>query len=205
MEIIVDGKRGFNVQAESPSISDILTEIDTYLRAQGRAMQTVMADGENIPPEKMGEVFAGKNPGEIQSLEVNSEVLSALVEESLGELEDVLPELPKVCHELAEVFQSESPDEGYAIFEQLAEIWAAVKLRQQQVIKVLELEIGTLRIGDRPLEELQDELNKTLQDAAKALEAKDLISLADLLEYELAPRAEDEKRIVDLLKTYSER
>ncbi len=201
MEIIVDGNRDFSVQAESPTMADILTEIDAYLRGQGRAMQTVTANGENIPPEKLGEVFAGKNADEIQSLEINSEVLSALVKESLGELEEVLPELPKVCHQLAEVFQSESPDEGYAIFEQLAEVWAAVTLRQQQVIKVLELDINTLSIDDKPFEEVQDELNKSLQDAAKALESKDLISLADLLEYELAPRAEDEKRIVDLLKT----
>ena len=201
MEIIVDGKRDFSVQAESPTIVDILGEIDAYLRGQGRAMQTVTANGENVPPEKLGEVFAGKSTDEIQSLEIGSEVLSARVEESLDELEEVLPELPKVCHQLAEVFQSESPDEGYAIFEQLAEIWAAVKVRQQQIIKVLELEISTLSIDDKPFEELQEELNKSLQDAAKALESKDLVSLADLLEYELAPRAEDEKRIVDLLKT----
>ena len=35
-----------------------------------------------------------------------------------------------------------------------------------------------------------------------AMEKQDLVSLSDLLEYELAPRAELEKRVVDLLKSH---
>ena len=41
----------------------------------------------------------------------------------------------------------------------------------------------------------------TQQDARKALEAEDCVLLGDLLEYELAPRAEAEAEVVALLRS----
>lgn len=43
-------------------------------------------------------------------------------------------------------------------------------------------------------------MNKFLAEAVGALESGDLVLLGDLLEYELAPRAEAEVRITALLR-----
>ena len=59
---------------------------------------------------------------------------------------------------------------------------------------------NTIEVNGKPMAALHDELNQFLQEAEQALKDGDIILLADLLEYELAPRAELEVAIVGQLQ-----
>jgi len=98
------------------------------------------------------------------------------------------------------VFQGSEPQSGFEPFQRLAEIWEHVKSRQYLIAGALGLDFGKLEVDGRRFETMQDELNGFLAEAAGALESGDLILLGDLLEYELAPRAEQEARVTAVLR-----
>ena len=203
MEVIVDGSAGF-APAETPEdVMGMVAAIGDSLQSEGRAILSVTVDGQSLEPTKMLEALRGKALASVLKLEVASERTAKLVADSLAELESVLPELSKACHELAAVFQSADPHAGFEPFQQLASIWSHVKGRQELIAHALGFALDTLALEGKTVGALHNELNGFLAEAVAALESGDLILLGDLLEYELAPRAEAEVRITSLLRERS--
>ncbi len=200
MEVIVDGKEGFPENDQAETVFDLVVAIGRSLQEQGRSIMAVQVDGQAISAENLMNTMKDKPLEQVQRIAVTSEDTRALVQESLSEIESSLPELPLVCQELARLFQSETPDAGFEPFERLAAIWGAIKERELMVANSLELPLEDLRIGDQTVREFHDDLNGYLREAAEALKSGDSVLLGDLLEYELAPRAEKESTIVALLK-----
>jgi hypothetical protein len=200
MEVIVDGSTGFAPAEVPDDVMGMLAVIGTSLQTQGRAILAVKVDGQELSPARTVEVLSGKPLSSVGTLEVVSELTSKLVADCLAELESVLPDLSKACHELAAMFQGAEPHTGYEPFEQLADIWSHVKGRQELIAHTLGVALDTLKLDGKSVGALHTELNGFLAEAVGALESGDLILLGDLLEYELAPRADAEVRITALLR-----
>ena len=204
MEVILDGQANFELQGDPQDAFAAVVAVEEYLNQNGRGMLSIKADGKDVSPANLIEELQGKALDQVSTLEIDSQEISALVDICLKELEDVLPELPKACHSLAEVFHGEAPETGYEPFQQLAEIWHNVKTRQQQIFSMLGLDTGSIELDGVSFAKMHEELNKFLNEAAEALEVCDNVCLGDLLEYELAPRSESEEKIVELLRQQAE-
>lgn len=202
MDVIVDGASNYNLQGTPEDVFGAVGAVSEFLRSQGRSVLSVKVDGEEVSPENIAQRLKGKSIADVTRLEVGSESTSALVEECLSGLQEFLPELPQVCRNLAEVFQGERPEEGFDPFVELAEIWGHIKTREALVANALELDLGDLEVDGKTVQSVHAELNQFLQEAEQALKDGDIILLADLLEYELAPRAELEVSIVSLLQAH---
>jgi hypothetical protein len=200
MEVIVDGERNFQVQGNPDTVLSVVVAASDFLREKGRAIFRVEIDGESISAEHLMETLEKRSPDSVNRIVIASEDLHTLVSTCLDELDSAMPDLPRVCRNLAEVFQSGNPETGYEPFQQVAEIWRHVKVREAQVAHALDLDLESLQAGGVSFKILHDELNRRLGEAAEALEANDCVLLGDLLEYELAPRAEAEAAIVAELR-----
>ena len=126
--------------------------------------------------------------------------VNAMINESLRDLEQVIPELPTACRSLAEIFQGNAPAEGYEPFDKLAEIWSHIKTREMQVASALRVSLESIELNGKNLDTMHLELNEYLEEAISAIKSGDCVLLGDLLEYELAPRAEQEAAIVGQLR-----
>ena len=87
------------------------------------------------------------------------------------------------------------PEEGFEPFHHLADIWVSVKQREALIIGATAIDDADLVIGGKKTADHHNELNRFLDECAHALEKNDCVTLGDLLEYELAPRAEVEMEI----------
>lgn len=202
MDVIVDGASNYNLQGTPDDVMGAVAAVSEFLRGQGRSVLSVKVDGEVVSPETIADRLKGAPLSSVSRLEIGSESTTTLVEDYLQGLQEFLPELPQVCRNLAEVFQGEKPEEGFDPFVELAEIWCQVKSREALVANALELDAGTLEVDGKTVQTIHAELNQFLQEAEQALKDGDIILLADLLEYELAPRAELEVSIVSLLQAH---
>ena len=202
MDVIVDGASNYSLQGAPEDVFGAVGAVSEFLRSQGRSVLSVKVDGEEVSPENIAQRLKGKPLADVLRLEIGSESTSSLVEECLSGLQEFLPELPQVCRNLAEVFQGEKPDEGFDPFVELAEIWGHIKTREALVANALELDLGDMEVDGKTVQSVHAELNQFLQEAEQALKDGDIILLADLLEYELAPRAELEVSIVSLLQAH---
>ncbi len=199
MDVIVDGNQDFQLTGDPPDVFSVIVAVDAFLQENDRAIQSVKIDGKPVTPEGT-EALRGMPLSDVAMFEVESEEIQKLVAECLDELEQELPNLPGACHELAAQFQGESPEDGFAPCDELAKAWGYVKTQEQLVINALGLDPGAVEIEGVSLETLHTDLNGRLEEAIQALQASDTVLLGDLLEYELAQRAERETQIVGLLR-----
>ena len=200
MEVTVDGKRDFVPAGSKDSILSVLGEISDRLRRENRAIMGVRIDGRDLSPASLSDEVTGLCIEDVQLLEVMSDDLKGMVLSALRDLEENLPELPLACSNLAAVFHGEHPEEGYEPFQNLAEIWTFVKKQQLLVSNAIGLSMDDLALEGVSLERMHEDLNGVLEEAAQALKDNDCVLLGDLLEYELAPRAEKETDIVTLMR-----
>jgi hypothetical protein len=201
MEVIIDHERTFRFPEEPGDVLSAVAMISESLRKKGRAILSLRVNDVAVSPEDLIPTLENRPLSAVNLLTIVSEDITTLVTNSLAELERVLPELPEVCHRLAEVFQGECPESGYEPFQQLAMIWKTIKEREIQVLNALDLGVDQLVVDGVPMAQMHEELNRYVDEAAEALKAEDCVLLGDLLEYELAPRAEAEAAIVALLRS----
>ncbi len=200
MDVVIDGDRNFGLQGEPKNVLAVLGAVEGHLRKQGRAILSIQIDGKEYAPDDLLSRTGELQVNAVSELAVQSEKIARLIADCLEELRGVLPELPTVCRSLAEIFHSDRPQEGYEPFHKLADLWFQIKKRQQLAARAMDLDLEQLEINGVSVATMHDELNGFLQEAAEALEQQDCILLGDLLEYELAPRAEQESDIVALLQ-----
>ena len=202
MDVYVDGVQESWANEVAGTVLEVVAALSSRLQENHRALLSVQIDGENVTPEDLRS-RAGDRPSDgIKRLDIVSEPLGRLVEQSLRDLDEHLPMLPQVCHKLAAVFQSETPEDGYTPFQQLAEIWHAVKVREMQLANALDVPLGELIVDGRTILQATEELNDYLREAEAAIRAGDSVAIGDLLAYELAPRAEMESKIVAILREH---
>ncbi|MCP4642821.1 MAG: hypothetical protein GY851_20405 [bacterium] len=200
MQVIVDGDAGFAFTGDPPDVLAVVAAVSEALDARDRAILAIRVDGDDVRVDELVDSLQSKPLEEVGVLSVESGEIATLVREALADFEKVLPELPTVCRDLAAVFQSETPEDGFDPFNRLAEIWAHVKSREGMVMRVLGLEGDDFMVKDVTVAAHHDELNTHLREAIAALETNDCVLLGDLLEYELAPRAELETEVVSALQ-----
>lgn len=200
MDIIVDGERNFQVQGAPDNLLSVVAAASEFLRGKKRVICRVEVDGESCSADGLIEGMDKHPVGANTKICIGSEPIQTLVAACLDELDNAIPELPRVCRSLAEVFQGGEPEAGYDPFQQFAEIWRHIKMREAQVAHALDVDVASIEAGGVSFRTLHEELNRFLADAATALEAQDCVLLGDLLEYELAPRAEAEAAIVSELR-----
>ncbi|MBI2422352.1 MAG: hypothetical protein HYV27_05935 [Candidatus Hydrogenedentes bacterium] len=200
MQIRIDGEQKFELLGDAEDVLAAVGAVNEYLRGGGRAILSLVLNGETITPENMAKRLTGMPLSDSLVLEVGSEALETMIETCLKELQEVLPELPEACRSLARVFQGDRPEDGFDPFIELANIWSLIKRREMLIVTALELKLDALKIGDAMIAEMHHDLNVQLEEAADALKRNDCVLLGDLLEYELAPRAEQEIKIVNLIQ-----
>lgn len=200
MDVWVDGQNNFRVEGEPEDALAVFRAATDFLRAQGRMVTVLTVDGVGVSPGDVCARLEGVALAQVAKLEVTSEDIRVLVTESLREVEQAIVELPQLCRQLAEVFQGSDPSEGFEPFQKLAGIWGHVKSRQQLAASALELNLEAAEVQGMRVSALAEELNGFLGEAADALKRNDSVLLGDLLEYELAPRAELEAGIVAWLQ-----
>lgn len=199
MNVFVDGNL-FQLETEPADAFAALVTVIEHLKEEARGIVSVRVNNEDISPQDLLDRLRNKSIEEVATLEVRSERITKLVHDSLAELREAVGELPRLCRSLAAIFHSDNPEEGYDPFHRLAELWSHVKSRELQVAEALSLDLASAEFDGVTTEELHEELNQYLEQAAEALAGRDCVVLGDLLQYELAPRAEVETKIVYLLE-----
>jgi hypothetical protein len=199
MEILVDGEKDFEPPEGPVTLSAAIVEVCARVNEAGRAVLRITIDGAALSLDNFEEDLGEKSLSDAGLLEIQTESVLTLVASSIEELQEALSELPTICHQLAEVFQRGEAEEGFEKLPQLFDIWHAIKTREDQICRALHLEADRLTLDGATLPELHEGLNVELGKAVVALESQDTVALGDLLEYELAPKAEQESEIVGLL------
>jgi hypothetical protein len=203
MDIIIDGTPGYPFGELPADLIGVLKGIEEGTRADGRGITQIVVDGEEILPEDVMEKMGDKAVDTVGSVLITTRSLNEMVRDCLSRMRETVRELPGLCRSLAEVFQSDTPEDGFEPFQRLAEIWHIIKQNELHVASTIGLDLENTPVEGKALRESHMELNTYLGECIGALEAGDTVLIGDLLEYELAPRAESEAHILATLEQHA--
>jgi tetratricopeptide (TPR) repeat protein len=130
---------------------------------------------------------------------------SKTVVESLKDKQKHVPQIAKSLEEIAVDLQTGS--EAYAMerLQQIIDELSSMVRTLERAEEVFGLDYECLDVKDQTIHQRSEELNNLLSEVIAAFENKDLVLLADLLEYELAPLISRWEEVIRRVVDYVEK
>ncbi|GEM_PF-512481 len=200
MKVIINGNEELAIPESARTLNDALTALVEYLHSKKLGLVKLRVNEQDVYPGDSLNSVQNMNILNIHKLEATAVPILQLLKESITDLEKYTPELSSICYAIADLFQSENPNDGLIPFQKLTEIWGEVKNREAVIVNTVSRYLDKENSIVNEIVIHHNELNQFLNEAYNALEKGDIVSLSDILQYELAPRAEKEVNIVNILK-----
>ncbi len=118
---------------------------------------------------------------------------------SLKEIKERLPEQKTVLEKAAISYQSGNDNQGMEQLFNFIDFMFNYTRTCYQISPVFDISLADIILGDESLEEKNRELQILLNETVDVMENNDMISLADILEYEIVESMENLELYIDLL------
>lgn len=183
MEIRLDGQDGLLSPSAGMKLGKLLEEIDTVVHSLGREVTKLTLDGKEIGGEHQTDVELVVDG--LDLLEVTTTPQLELVTNLLESTTKVLPQLDKILPETAAKFRRGQPREGATHLKRVVD---ALSLIQSTLSLSKGLRLDAT-LGDGAPETTTNDtlatLTTHLEELSTAFKNQDLVTVADVLEYEL--------------------
>jgi len=200
MDIEIDGDRVEISDVELHTAGDVFERVDTWAAARGRCVVGVTIDGKSVAGGELGE-FTLRPADAFRQLEFTTQPTAELVESLVGDLESKIAELAALVRDLATQFQGEVETPPIDLVAEAVNAWRAILDRIVSAAGLVQVDVDTLEVpGKGSAGEHHARVTDVLNQLVSAVEQGDLVLVADLLEYEVAPGVEDETAVLASLR-----
>lgn len=199
MKILIDEQESSIGVAELHNLGEALMKIqDTVTTAdQGKTVIDVSVNGRKL--YDYGDDVNTLPINEVDLIEVSTDYLNSTVVRALCEIKDGLPNLVSMMNDIASALQEGNREKALLSFSQTCDEWRKIIQFFDDLALLMQINYSCLKVGDKSVDQANQELLELLVDTKKAIESDDLVMLSDLIEYELAAKIEEEIQIVDVL------
>ena len=155
-----------------------------HVQRDNRLVVNLLIDGEQPDLRQIGRVRASPLAGHVLYVETAEPHEMAL--DVLDEVEEELDEAERLKAEVVDLLQQNQAAPAFERLSRCFTAWNAARESIQKVTQLLKLDVERIRVGDNVA--LADTLNRFadhLRQLKDALEARDFVTLADVLAYEM--------------------
>ncbi len=189
LELFADGQATQAPEGIGPTLADLLAALNDKISADGRAITTILLDGEELMPDFEAEVGAKPAAG-FDKLEVVTAPADEWGRHGLGEAASALGQMADELREIADLLRAGDRPQSVERFQGAIAIYG-------QLIAAM---VNAATMAGVPAPEGFQECVAAVTDAMKemtpALQVEDAVEAADLAEYELAERLEELGKMV---------
>ena len=189
MEVELDSQPLAMDCAEIHTVGELALQVADQLSRGGRALTRITLDGDRISLAD-GEGWADRplaGPGRLVMVSEDPKQMSARV---LSESAEHLSQLGHAQLEVADSLRQGKLDRGSQVLAEWLPIWASMQEAVSKVAALLGWDLDEVRVGTDTAQAVIGQLKPLLEQVRSALAEQDFVSVADLLEYELAPLAD---------------
>ncbi|MFH1550019.1 MAG: hypothetical protein ABIH04_05610 [Planctomycetota bacterium] len=186
MKISIDGKADIVSTDDGYSLGEILRQIDEFLRKQGR--MAVQATLDDNPLARSDTTLLKKKVDEFGLLEISTGGIREQAVQALSGVRSHLPVIVQKVVHVSEQIQSGGLKEGYKTLVVCADLASLVVRVIEEVRILMGVDLDTLDLPGASVGERIGEVRDVLKATKEALDAHDTVTVADLMEYELAPK-----------------
>jgi len=166
------------------------------LKENKRVIVRVRLEGKIIS-EKNEKVVLLRKATEFGILELFTVNLLQWAIDSLKEIEDKLPRIALGMEKVSFLIQKGNYQNAFSLLDKLIEVWDRINEALRYVERLFALDYSQIFPKRKGISGEMEKVKDLLGEANRAMEQNDLLGLADILEYELAPRISEERMAVD--------
>ena len=196
MPVFIDDSR---VELAGDDLADVLEAARRHLQPHRRVVVEVELDGQRVPPDELED--AAQQPVAGAEVRLTSADPRELVTQTLEQVQGRLEEARQIHEAAAAQLQADEAEQAMAELGRAIEIWIQTQQSVLHASMLLGLDLQSLRVGEKPFEELTSELLGRLQSLKAHLTSRDTVALADELAYEWPGTIDQWHELIGLLLT----
>lgn len=198
MQIFIDGFSGLVIAEEEESLGEVLSWLERWVRDNQRVIIQVNLEGKSISDDERKKL-KDRKIGEFERLELLTSHPWQLAIGSLDEVHQRLPSLAKGLRKVAFLIQTTDCGPAFLLLGDCIDAWKWIVEVLQRVEKMLGLDYSLIFFKGKSLSEKIGDILMILEDTNLSIRNNDLLQLAGLLEYELAPSIQEQRQIVRII------
>lgn len=202
MKIIIDEQNVDIKLSTGKSLEELLLTVQEYLRKKdsSKLIIDVKIDGE----EAFNQNYEIKefNVDKIKTLEIKTDNIRTTALRGLEEIKNILPKLSSSMSNISTTLQTGNKEGALAAFSNLCSEWRKIIQFFDNLSQLLGVNYADLKVEDKSIDQINEELISLLINTKTHIEKDDLVMLSDLIEYELAPKIDQQIQIVESIVDY---
>lgn len=196
MKIIIDGYENLVIPEENETLGEFLSQLNEWIKKNRRVVIQVKLEGKSLSHMDRSVIF-NKEVSEFKVLEVSTANLWEWAINSLREIKLYLPEIARGMERASSLIQQGELKSALSILDRFMSLWDDVNETLRMVERNFALDYSQIPSSEKKSTLNMDELVSFLKEAKRAMKDSDFSTLADILEYELAPRIKGKEKLVD--------
>ncbi len=183
MEVFVDDNRVESALVGGGTVEEALRHVQSSLCDSGHMVIGLRCDGQDVTGDTMAATLR-EPASSFERLEVFTGTKKALVSDAMEQTSASLIETEAACQRVAGLLTEGKTVEAAETLSECLHIWQQVHEAVGKSIELLQLDPEQTAIDDQPLLELIGKPTEVLLRVKNALQARDHVLLADILQYE---------------------
>lgn len=184
MELFVDDNKVDAAFACEGTVEEALRHIQSDLCPPGKMVIGLRCDGEDVRSDAMAATLC-KPACAFERLDVFTDTKGMLVVEAMTQAAASLDQTEAGCRRVAELLTEGKTAEGIETLGECVGAWQQIHEAVSKSIQMLELDVENTTVNDQRLVDMISRPKEALLQIKEALQSKDHVLLADVLQYEL--------------------
>jgi hypothetical protein len=199
MQVLLDSQPCSFGEASSRSVGEVLEDILARVRAQNRVVICIRCDGLEVEPGELEHVLS-KPADAYERIEFVSGTAGELVIDALGRIQAMLADLEPTKAQAVEFLNQGQTPRAMELLKPYFETWRHAHEAVQQSAALLGLDLTVMALEGMPFMDIFSRFAQQLRQLKDAFEAKDMVTLTDILTYEADAITRQWIDIVELVK-----
>jgi len=196
MKIIIDGYEDLVIAEENETLEELLIQLEEWIKENKRVIVETKLEGKSLSEEDKKILFHRK-VSQFEILELSTVNLWQWAIDSLEEIKISLPELARQMEKVSFLIQQGNYKSAFSLLDRYIGLWDQINQTLAEIEKIFALDYTQTLLKEEKTSYEMKQMVQFLKRAKKAIEDNDFLALADVLEYELAPRIREEKRAIE--------
>lgn len=173
-------------------------QVLSHVQRDNRLVVNLLIDGQEPDLRALSAVKRGNIAGRTIFIETAEPKRVAL--DALHEVEDQLSEADRLKSDAVDLLQSNNVEKAMQKLSGCFSTWQNAQESVQKTAQLLRLDLEMIQVDDRSLSEVVHEFRDQLKNIKLALEARDFVTLSDILTYETPQTTERWRTAMEIMR-----